>query len=142
MTEYTTGTCATTAGDATVEGTGTNFLTNISPGDAFRMDSASNDWYLVSSVTDADTLELTVAYPSSKTTAAYTISEVPKYPISLHLALFYGACFLSAQDQDNLQLAKNYISLAENVVTDYQKASNRYKYGRQKMGVKDLYRGR
>lgn len=142
MSEYTTGTCATTAGSTTVEGTGTNFLTNVSTGDAFRMDSAPNDWYLVSSITDADTLELTVAYPSSKTTAAYTISEVPKYPISLHLALFYGACFLSAQDQDNLQLAKNYISLAETVVQDYQKASNRYKYGRQKMGVKDLYRGR
>jgi hypothetical protein len=142
LSEYITGTCATTAGDTTVTGTGTDFLNNVSAGDAFRMDSALNDWYLVASVTDGTHLELTANYPSSKATAAYTISEVPKYPISLHLALFYGACALSAQDQDNAQSAKNYIALAESVVQDYQKMANRYKYGRQKMGVKDLYRGR
>jgi hypothetical protein len=140
MTEYTTGTCATTAGSTTVEGTGTDFVNNVSAGDAFRMDSTSNDWYLVASVTDADTLVLTSAYPSAKTTAAYTISEVPKYPVALQLAIFYGACFLSAQDQDNQVGIKTYFTLAENVVNEYQKLTNRSKYGRQKMKVRDLYR--
>ena len=140
MSEYTTGTCATTAGDATVTGTGTDFTNNVSAGDAFRMDSISNDWYLVSSVTDATHLELTANYPSTKTTAAYTISEVPKYPVALQLAIFYGACFLSAQDQDNTVSVKTYFTLAEGVITEYQKLTNRSKYGRQKMKVKDLYR--
>lgn len=140
MVEYTTGTCATTAGDATVTGTGTDFTNNVSAGDAFRIDSVVNDWYLVSSVTSATALELTAAYPASKTTATYTISEIPKYPVSLHLALFYGACALSAQDQDNATAAKNYFSLMETIIQDYRKSENRYKYGRQKMGVKDLYR--
>ena len=140
MSEYTTGTCATTAGDATVTGTGTDFVNNVSAGDAFRMDSASNDWYLVSSVTDGTHLKLTANYPSVKTTAAYTISEVPKYPVALQLAIFYGACFLSAQDQDNAVSVKTYFTLAEGVVQEYQKLTNRSKYGRQKMKVKDLYR--
>jgi hypothetical protein len=113
MSEYTTGTCATAAGDATVTGTGTDFTNNISAGDAFRMDSVSDDWYLVSSVTDGTHLELTANYPSTKTTAAYTISEIPKYPVSLHLAIFYGACALSALDQDNSAAAKNFSGLAE-----------------------------
>ena len=140
LSEYTTGTCATTAGDETVTGTGTDFLNNVSAGDAFRMDSVVNDWYLVSSVTDALHLELTAKYPASKTTAAYTISEVPKYPIALHLALFYGGCALSSQDQDNGAAAKTWLALLEGTVTDYRKIENKFKYGRQKMGVKDLYR--
>jgi hypothetical protein len=142
MTEYVTGTCATTAGDATVEGTSTDFTNNVSAGDAFRIDSAPNDWYIVSSITDADTLELTAAYPVAKTTTAYTICKIPKYPIALHQALFYGGCGLSSMDQDNATAAKNYFALMESAINDYRKIENRYKYGRQKMKVKDLYRGR
>lgn len=140
MTEYVTGTCATAAGDATITGTTTDFVNNVSAGDAFRMDALPNDWYLVSSITSALVLELTANYPSANTTAAYTICKIPKYPVSLHLALFYGACFLSAQDQDDPVATKNYAALMVLMLDDYRKIENRYKYGRQKMTVKELYR--
>lgn len=140
MTEYITGTCATAAGDATVTGTGTDFVNNVSAGDAFRLDSVPNDWYLVSSVTDGTHLELTANYPSTKTTTAYTICKVPKTPVQLQQAIFYGACYLSSQDQDNDSAAKNYYNLYKKSVDDYMSIENKGKRGRQIMKVKDLYR--
>jgi len=141
MTEYTTGTCATTAGDATITGTSTDFTNNVAAGDAFRMDSRPNDWYLVSSITTATGLELTANYPSTISTAAdYTICKVPKLPVGLHLALFYGACGLSCQDQDDDSSAKNFLSLYEKTVVQFKVSENRQKFGRQRMTVKDMYR--
>ena len=140
MTEYITGTCATTAGDATITGTSTDFVNNVSAGDAFRMDSAPNDWYIVSSVTDATHLELSAAYPVTKTTAAYTICKIPQMPVSLHLAIFYGACSLSSQDQDNATAAKTYQALYQKTITDYMANQSKGKLGRQVMRVKEKYR--
>lgn len=139
MKEYTTGTCATAAGDATVTGTGTDFVNNVSPGDAFRKDLYSQDWYLVSSVTDATHLELTATYPITTTTTAYTCCNVPQCPVSLQLAIFYGACGLSLQDQDNSAAAKNFYALYATAITEYQQIENRMKMGKQRMKVKDMY---
>lgn len=138
MKEYTVGTCATTAGDATVTGTATDFVNNVKAGDAFRKDLYVNDWYLVSSVTDATHLELTSAYPISSVTGAYTCCDVPQCPVSLQLAIFYGACALSLQDQDNPG-AKNFFAMYTNAVQEYQQVESKMKAGKQRMKVHDMY---
>lgn len=140
MTEYTTGTCATAAGSATVTGIGTDFTNNVQPGDAFRMDSASSDWYLVASVGGATSLNLTANYPATKATAAYTICKVPRMPVHLHMAIFFGACWMSSQDQDNENSLKNYYKLYRQAIEEYMAVENRSKFGRQKSTVKDQYR--
>jgi hypothetical protein len=140
MTEYTSGTCATTAGTTTVTGTGTDFTNNVAPGDAFRMEATPNDWYLISSVDSATQVSLTSNFPTTRATAAYTISKVPKTPIHLHLAIFYGACYLSSQDQDNDTATKNYFNLYRQTVSEYMAIENRIKFGKQKVSVKDNYR--
>jgi hypothetical protein len=143
MKEYTTGSCATAAGSPIVTGTGTDFVNNVSAGEAFRMDSSPQDWYLVSSVTDATHLVLTANYPvTNLTSAAYTVSSVPQIPVSLQLAIFYGACSLSSQDQDNQNAAKNYLALYAAQIIAYKTIENKMKAGKQRMKVKDLYHRR
>jgi hypothetical protein len=107
------------------------------------MDSAPQDWYLVASVTDATYLELTAAYPTTNGVSAnYTVSSVPQIPVSLQLALFYGACAMSSQDQDNQNSAKNYLGLYAAQIIAYKTIENKMKAGKQRMKVKDLYHNR
>lgn len=139
MKEYTTGTCATTAGSTTVTGIGTDFVNNVSAGNAFRKDSSSQDWYIISSVDSVTQLTLTAAYPTTTTTSAYTCCDIPQIPVSLQQAIFYGTCALSLQDQDNEAAAKNYFSLYSVKINEYQQIESRMKMGRQKIRVRDLY---
>lgn len=139
MKEYITGTCATTAGSAIVTGTATDFTNNVHTGDAFRKDAYINDWYLISSVDSPTQVTLTSAYPITTSAGSYTISDIPQIPVSLQLAIFYGACALSTQDQDNQTASKNYFSLYSNAIQEYQQIENRMKMGKQRMKVKDMY---
>jgi hypothetical protein len=142
MKEYTAGTCATTAGINTVTGIGTDFINNVTVGDAFRKDAYSQDWYLISSVDSATQLTLTHPYPITTAQGAYTTCDVPQIPVSLQLAIFYGACALSLQDQDNQASAKNYYALYSAAVQEYQQIESKMKAGRQRMKVKDHYHRR
>lgn len=139
MKEYTTGTTATTAGSTIVTGTSTDFTNNVHAGDAFRKDAYVQDWYLIASVDNATQITLTSAYPVTTSAGAYTISDVPQIPVSLQLAVFYGACGLSTQDQDNEVAAKNYFALYTTAIQEYQQIENRMKAGKQRMRVKDMY---
>jgi len=75
MSQYTTGTVAVTNGDATVTGTGTAFLTEVSIGDWFvRADDGVS--YQVASITDDTNLELTATYGGvTGTGLSYAISR-------------------------------------------------------------------
>lgn len=139
MKEYTTGTAATTAGSAIVTGTGTDFVNNVNTGDAFRKDAYTQDWYIIASVDSPTQITLTAPYPITTATGAYTISDVPQIPVSLQLAIFYGACALSLQDQDNEAAAKNFYTLYSTAIQEYQQVENRMKMGKQRMRVKDMY---
>ena len=141
MTEYITGTCATAAGSTTVVGIGTAFTTAIELGDAFRIDSRPSDWYIINATTSSTNMTLSSAYPNTvAATDKYTICKVPRLPIKLQLAIFYGACFLSSQDQDNNQAAKNYYAMYEKSIQEFIAQQNRVKCGQQRMKVNDMYR--
>lgn len=74
MSEYNTGTVNVTNGDATVEGIGTAFLSNVAAGDIFTK-LASGVIYYVGSVTDDTHLELTGNYAgATESGISYTIS--------------------------------------------------------------------
>lgn len=139
MKEYTAGTAATTAGSAVVTGTATDFVNNIRAGDAFRKDLYQSDWYLVASVDSPTQITLTAPYPITTSTLAYTCSNIPQIPVSLQLAIFYGTCALSLQDQDNQASAKNYFALYTNAINEYQTIENKMKMGKQRMKVHDMY---
>ena len=72
--QYITGTVVTTAGDETVTGTNTVWLTNVSPGDlmVIGQDRAA---YTIGSVTSDVSLELTAKYPSTKAGATYVVAR-------------------------------------------------------------------
>lgn len=109
MVEYTTGTVAVTNGDATVTGTGTDFVSNVSAGDWFRIDAdrtgSSSVWYEVSSITNATSLELSSTYAGSTVTGkAYTISEEPNLPPIFHPLIACKSALDRAADRDAKQL--------------------------------------
>jgi len=109
MVEYTTGTVSVTNGDATVTGSGTDFLSNVSAGDWFRIDAdgigSSSVWYEVSSVTNATSLELTSTYAGTTVSGkAYTISEEPTLPPIFHPLIIAKASLDRAGDRDAKQM--------------------------------------
>lgn len=92
--DYITGDITSIAnGDTTVEGSGTTWT-----GKAGQYISITGNgdglWYQISSVTDADTLELTKPYQGASITAAteaYTIAELPLVPEEFQDLLWYRA---------------------------------------------------
>lgn len=101
MEEYTTGTVTMTA-DPTVEGAGGmvwNSTANIDLSSYtyfFRVDAdgvgSASKWYQISSITDADTLELTASYAGTTGAGkAYTISRISQWPARFDTAMLYGA---------------------------------------------------
>jgi len=75
---YNTGTVTMVNGDATVEGSGVAWTTlgNVEPGMVFRLANEDVD-YIVESITDADTLELTTTYRGTNVTAGESYSIDP-----------------------------------------------------------------
>ena len=75
--EYSTGTVTVTNGDATVEGAGGAAWTDYMAGGIFV--SADGAYYTISSITDADTLELSAVYAGG-TLGAQTYNMYPRLP--------------------------------------------------------------
>ena len=107
MREYTTGTVSVTNGDATVTGTDTYFLTNVTAGQYFRVDTVgigdSSKWYKVSSVTSNTALELTAAYEDAgESGVEYTICSAPTmFPPEFHEFILYEAVSVAVATSDD-----------------------------------------
>ncbi len=72
---YSAGTVSVTNGDATVTGTGTAFSANVNAGDRFRVDGDDTS-YVVSSITNDTSLELTTNYIGTTATGkSYSIFQ-------------------------------------------------------------------
>mgnify|MGYP001176774361 CR=1 FL=1 len=142
LSEYTTGTASSTAGITTIHGISTDFVNNVIVGDAFRFDSRVNDWYIISATTSSTSITLSSSYPTTISSGTYTISKIPKLPVKLQMALFYGACMLSSQDQDNDRARAIFDKSYKETIGEYIALTNRIKMGKQRMKVKDMYRGR
>jgi hypothetical protein len=116
MKEYTTGTVALVAGDATVTGTGTSWTANVSVGDYFRVDTNgqgdSSKWYKVATVTDNTHIELDAVWgESAETGVEYTICSAPTaFPPEFHEFILYeGVAVATSSNTDpnsQIMLAK------------------------------------
>jgi hypothetical protein len=136
LTEFTTGTATTSAGSASVT-TSSDYSAFISAGQYFRID-ADSTW---SKITTVSTTTLTLAdlYPSSNTTASYTVSDVPDIPYTLHEALFYGGCYLTAKEQNSTTQMQAYLVAFLRAMDLDMAQRNRKRYGRQymqRLGIK------
>lgn len=128
MEEFTTGTASTTANSTTVT-TSADYSAYISAGQYFRIDS-SGEWKKISSVSNT-TITLEDAYSTTNTTAAYTVSDAPAIPDYLHLALFFGACMLSAQDQGDATNASSFAAQYKMIIAKAISKQNKKRYGRK-----------
>lgn len=96
-TDYETGTVTVVENDETVEGSGTTWTGGNAAFDMWFSLADSNgeskgSWYRISSVTDADTLELeSVFEETGAATQNYIIGESPELPEDLHELLAIGA---------------------------------------------------
>jgi hypothetical protein len=82
MNIYSTGTCAFALGDATVTGTGTNFLANVNVGDQIGTGPNPSKWYTVLSVTSDVALELTSNFGEANVaTTSYICSTTYDIPV-------------------------------------------------------------
>lgn len=112
-TDYSSGTSTVTENDATVEGAGGvawSTLTNVRPDDYFVLTDANGEprgsWYQITSITDADTLELeSVFEESTETGVTYKIGQCSPLPeeyqdIPAYLSLGdYYASFRQSQSK-------------------------------------------
>ena len=109
MVEYTTGTVSVTNGSVTVTGSGTDFSSNVSAGDYFRIDGdgtgSASVWYKVSSVDSATQITLTSNYTgTTQSGVAYTISEAPSLPPVFHPLIILKSAIDRATDRDAKQV--------------------------------------
>lgn len=98
--DFTTGTITSiTNGATTLEGSGTSWTAGMA-GKFIRIDddnsatSGDNAWYEISSITDADTLELAIPYEGTTIAAAtqsYTIAQMSNLPDSYDMLSIYKA---------------------------------------------------
>ncbi len=147
MAEYTTGTVTTTA-DPTVEGSDTiwNDTSNIDLSTYtyyFRVDAdgtgSESKWYLISSITDADTLELSASYAGTARSATnYTISRISRWPARFDAAMIYGAALRTAPTDKE---AVRWKSLYDSLLPAHRSLENKRIHG-QRGGYRDPYRGR
>ena len=130
MSEFTTGTATTTLSGTSVT-TSSDYSSKISAGQYFRID-ADGTWSRISSVSTT-TLVLDDAYPSANNTATYTVCDAPDMPHTLHEALFYGACWLTAKEQGDKTSIQYYLSAYQGAIGMDMARKNRKRYGRQYM---------
>jgi len=109
MKEYTTGTVSVTNGSKVVTGSGTDFSSNVSAGDYFRIDGdgtgSASVWYKIDSVDSATQITLETAYAgTTQSGVEYTISEAPNLPPVFHPLIKLKACIDRATDRDAKQL--------------------------------------
>lgn len=100
-TDYTTGTVTATEDDATIEGSGVDWSSgdgDIRANQWFTLTAVGDtsvprgSWYIVSSITDSDTLELdTVFEETTESGVEYKIGDSPDIPEDLHELIAWGA---------------------------------------------------
>jgi hypothetical protein len=125
--EFTTGT-ATTNGTTTVT-TSSNYSAYITPGMFFRIDT-DGTWRRIVTVSTT-TLTLDSAYPSSNSAKVYTVCDGPIIPHYMHMALFFGACMLTAQEQGDSGGSQNFAAEYKMIVAKAITKQNKKRYGRQ-----------
>lgn len=128
--EFTTGTATTTINSTTVT-TSADYSAWISAGQYFRINS-DGTWAKILTVSTT-TLTLDAPYPSTNATQPYTVSDVPNMPWTLHEALFYGACYMTATEQNSTQQAQGYLVGFLRCLDMDMAGRNRKRYGRQYM---------
>lgn len=102
VTDYTTGTLSVANGGTVVTGSGTSWTTNMAnlwlniPITASNTTSGDNEWYQISSVTNATSLILDNAYQglTNVVGGAYTIGEVPILPEDFQDLPLYRAMYV------------------------------------------------
>lgn len=129
MREFTTGTATTTANNTSVT-LSADYSAYVSAGQYFRTDT-DGTWKRINSVSGA-TLTLATGYPTAGSAVAYTISDAPEVPQDLQMAIFYGACVLTAAEQGETQInvtfhAQMYKQMIANAITK----QNKKRYGRK-----------
>lgn len=107
MREYTVGTVTVTTNSATVTGVGTNFVSNVTAGMYFRVDSFgqgdSSKWYQVLSVNSATQLTLTSVYEDANDSGVeYTCCSSPSaFPSEFHEFILYEAVSVAVASADD-----------------------------------------
>lgn len=128
MREFTTGT-ATTASTVTVT-LSADYSAYVSSGQYFRTDT-DGTWIRISSVSGA-TLTLDSAYPITGSTLAYTVSDAPDVPPYIQMALFYGACVMTAQEQGETAVnLSTYATYYKEIIAHAISKQNKKRYGRK-----------
>lgn len=126
--EFTTGTATTTAASTSVT-LSADYSANISAGMYFRVDSGAI-WKKITGVSGAN-LTLESAYPTSYATKAYTVCDAPNIPNYLHMAIFFGACMLSAQDQGDASNTSSFAAQYKMLIAKALAKQNKKRYGRK-----------
>lgn len=145
MREYTTGTVDIAAGSTAVSGSGTLWSTNVEAGMYFRVDAVgrgdSSKWYLITEVTDDDTLVLASAYQDGiEASAEYTICSAPTgLPAKFHDFILYDAAVMAVLTQDDpasegIMSKRN--DLLEGLTRDYKARRTNIQYGVDDDGIR------
>jgi hypothetical protein len=131
MSDFSTGTASTTAASKTVT-TLADYSASISAGQYFRVNS-DGTWCKISTVSGT-TITLTDNYPTTNTTVAYTVSDAPSsMPYQFQVALFHGACWLTAMEQGDKATIAGYSQVYLRSLDLDMARRNRKRYGRQYM---------
>lgn len=132
---------AITAQSKTVTATGTNFYLAPTDGSCFlRVDAlgtgADSKWYRILSVQGTGALTLETAFADTAITsgAKCTISQVPAYPVRLHLGIVYGACRQLTVDQNDPN-AQFYHNQYASVMSDAKRIYVSRPYSQEMDGV-------
>ena len=153
--EWTTGTASCNADATTVTGQSSDFEDILGSAGAnltnydyyFRFDGdgvgSNSDWYKISACANDTGLTLASAYQgaSNQTSASYTISMVPEWPDKAVPVLVYGACLMTAIEQDTPTQIASYTSLYEKAVGSMEKMYAKLRHTDDRMKV-DNGRGR
>jgi hypothetical protein len=91
MEDYSTGTIAVTSGDATITGTGTDWLDVVKEGSSIKIESK---WYVIGGITSDTELELTRPYQGATKSGIsdYRIGDTPLIPENAQSILWKMFC--------------------------------------------------
>jgi hypothetical protein len=137
-----------TAQSRTVTATSANFLLIPTDGTCFlRVDElgrgADSSWYRILSVQGTGQLTLETAFADTAITAGanITISQIPAYPVRMHLGIVYGACRQLTVDQNDPN-AQFYHNQYASVLSDAKRIYVSRPYSQEMDGVFNDYRYR
>ena len=113
-----------------------NLYGKISVGQYFRVD-ADDEWVQISAIaadtTAGDGITIGTLITAPDNTDAITICDAPDMPHTLHEALFYGACWLTAKEQGDKTSVQYYLRAYEGAIGLDKTRISRKRYGRQYM---------